>query len=69
MNVYKFKTTMSCTSCVSKVEKFLNEEKDILKWEVDLNSPDKILTIETEKLDPNLISALLLKAGYKASLI
>ena len=69
MNVYKFKTTMSCTSCVSKVEKILNEEKDILKWEVDLNSPDKILTIETEKLDPNLISALLLKAGYKASLI
>ena len=49
MSIYKFKTTMSCSGCVSKVEKFLNGEKDILKWDVDLNSPDKILTIETEK--------------------
>lgn len=66
MSIYKFKTTMSCSGCVSKVEKFLNGEKDILKWEVDLNSPDKILTIETEKLDPSQIPTLLLKAGYKA---
>lgn len=69
MSTYKFKTTMSCSGCVSKVEKFLNGEKDILKWEVDLNSPDKILTIETEKLDANQIPPLLLKAGYKAVLI
>jgi hypothetical protein len=54
---------------VSKVEKFLNGEKDILKWEVDLNSSDKILTIETEKLNPSQIPPLLLKAGYKATLI
>ncbi len=66
MSIYKFKTTMSCSGCVRKVEKFLNGEKDILKWDVDLNSPDKILTIETEKLDPGQIPPLLLKAGYKA---
>lgn len=66
MSVYKYKTTMSCSGCVSKVEKFLNTEKDILKWNVDLNSPDKILTIETEKINPDEIPALLLKAGYKA---
>lgn len=69
MSVYKYKTSMSCGGCVSKVEKFLNAEKAILKWEVDLNSPDKILTIETEQLDPNQIPAILLKAGYKAELI
>jgi copper chaperone len=66
MSTYKFKTTMSCSGCVSKVEKFLNGEKDILKWVVDLNSPDKILTIETEKLEANQIPPMLLKAGYKA---
>lgn len=66
MSTYKFKTTMSCSGCVSKVEKFLNGEKDILKWEVDLTSPDKILTIETEKLEASQIPPLLLKAGYKA---
>jgi copper chaperone CopZ len=69
MSTYKFKTTMSCSGCVSKVEKFLNAEKDILKWEVDLTSPDKILTIETDKLDPSAIPPLLLKAGYKAEQI
>jgi copper chaperone CopZ len=69
MNTYKYKTSMSCSGCVSKVEKFLNAEKAILKWEVDLNSPDKILTIETEELDPDKIPPLLLKAGYKAEKI
>jgi copper chaperone len=69
MNTYKYKTTMSCSGCVSKVEKFLNSEMDILKWGVDLSSPDKTLTIQTEKLDPNKIPELLLKAGYKAVLI
>lgn len=69
MNTYKFKTSLSCSGCVSKIEKILNIEKDIIKWEVDLNSPDKILTIETETFDPNQIPALLLKAGYKAEQI
>lgn len=69
MSTYKFKTNMSCSGCVSKVEKFLNAEKDILKWEVDLTSTDKVLTIEADKLDPNAIPPLLLKAGYKAEQI
>lgn len=69
MSTYKFKTNMSCSGCVSKIEKFLNAEKDILKWEVDLTSPDKVLTIEADKLDPNTIPPLLLKAGYKAEQI
>jgi copper chaperone len=69
MSIYKFKTTMSCSNCVSKVEKFLNEEKAIIKWDVDLTSPDKLLTIETDTLDPSAIPNLLLKAGYKAERI
>lgn len=66
MSTYKYKTTMSCSGCVSKVEKFLTKENGIDRWEVDLNSPDKILTIETGSLLPEQIPSLLLKAGYKA---
>lgn len=66
MKIYKFKTTMSCGGCVSKVEKFLTKENGIDKWEVDLNSPDKTLIVETEILEPSQIPPLLLKAGYKA---
>lgn len=69
MSTYQFKTTMSCSGCVSKVEKFLNAEKGILKWNVDLNSPDKILSIETTDLSPEMIPPILLKAGYKATLV
>lgn len=69
MQTFKFKTTMSCSGCVSKVEKFLTKENGIDKWGVDLNSPDKILTIETETLEPAQIPPLLLKAGYKAILL
>lgn len=69
MSTYQFKTTMSCSGCVSKVEKFLNAEKGILKWNVDLNSSDKILTIETTDLSPEMIPPILLKAGYKATLV
>lgn len=69
MSTYKFKTSMSCANCVSKVEKILNAEKAIIKWEVDLASPDKTLTIETDTLNPDAIPPLLLKAGYKAERI
>lgn len=69
MSIYKFKTTMSCSGCVNKVEKFLNAEKGILKWDVDLNSPDKTLTIETSSFTPEAIPPILLKAGYKAELM
>jgi len=69
MSTYKFKTTMSCSGCVSKVEKLMTKENGIEKWEVDLNSDDKILTVETGTLLPEQISTLLLKAGYKAAQI
>lgn len=69
MNTLKYKTSLSCSGCVSKIEKFLNAEKDILKWEVDLTSADKILTVQTENPDSAVIPALLLKAGYNAELI
>ena len=69
MNTLKYKTTLSCGGCVSKIEKLLNAEKNILKWEVDLTSADKILTVQTENLGSAVIPALLLKAGYKADLI
>lgn len=69
MATYTYKTTLSCSGCVGKIEKFLNAEKSILKWEVDLNSPDKLLRIETDSFEAGLIPALLLKAGYKASAV
>jgi copper chaperone CopZ len=50
MNTLKFKTNINCSGCLSKVTPFLNEEKNIKKWDVNLESDDRILTVETSDL-------------------
>ena len=51
MKTLKFKSNINCTGCLSKVTPVLNEEKAIEKWDVDLESDDRILTVETSNLD------------------
>ena len=40
---------------------FLNEEKNIEKWDVNLESDDRILTVETSDLTEEEVK----KAGFK----
>lgn len=49
MEELKFKTTLSCGGCESKVRPGLNAIEGIEKWEVDLASADKILTVKATK--------------------
>jgi copper chaperone len=66
MKTYQFKTTINCGGCVAKVTPHLNAEADIKSWEVDINNPDKVLTVETESLELNEIKAMVEKLGFKA---
>lgn len=45
--ILKFKTTINCGNCLAKVKPFLDRVEGIDNWSVDLNNPDKILTVET----------------------
>lgn len=65
MNTLKFKTSIKCGSCIANVTPFLNEQKSILKWNVDTTSPDKILTVETEEANDEKVIKAIEKAGYK----
>ncbi len=65
MEKFIYKTNIKCNGCKTAVTAFLNQEKRINKWEVDLNSPDKILTIEGENIDSKEIVELLKTGGYK----
>ncbi|WP_291859409.1 heavy-metal-associated domain-containing protein [Marinilabilia sp.] len=65
MKTLKFKTTIKCNGCINTVTPFLEKSNNINKWSVDLESPDRILTVETEG-DPNEVKELLNEAGYKA---
>ncbi len=69
MNTLRFKTTIKCGGCIATVTPFLNKVEGISKWSVDTNSPDKILTVETESVNPDEITNTLKTAGYQANLI
>lgn len=66
MDTLKFKTNIKCESCVAKVSRFLDESINISEWNVDLESPDRILTVTGDNISFEYIKEALLKAGYKA---
>ncbi len=69
MNTLKFKTNINCTGCLSKVTPFLDQENGIEKWEVDLQSDARVLTVETSNLDKEELQQTVQKAGFNAEAI
>ena len=59
-----FKTNIQCGNCLSKVSTKLNEQSEIHTWQVDLQDPNRTLTVETETLEPEDIRKAVLKAGF-----
>jgi copper chaperone CopZ len=66
MKTLKFKTNINCGNCLSKVAPKLNEESRIDSWSVDLESEDRILTVQTETLNEDDVFKTVLKAGFIA---
>ncbi len=64
MSTYKFKTNINCNGCIAGVTPFLNKLEDV-KWKVDTENPDKILTVETENSTKEDIERAVKKAGFE----
>ncbi len=62
---YRFKTNINCNGCVNTIKPYLNNVANLIKWEVDTNSLDKILTVETKNLPKKTIMDIVQKAGFK----
>ena len=62
---YLFKSNIKCGGCIATVTPVLDAESGIKAWEVDLEHPDRILTVETEVLSPDQIQAIVAKAGFE----
>jgi copper chaperone len=60
----KFKTNINCGSCVAKASPYLNQENSIEKWEVDITTADKVLTVSGAHLDKEKIKEVVEKAGF-----
>lgn len=60
------KTDLSCQHCVRKVEPVLKSENGIVDYSIDLEHPDKLVTISSEGLNIQNLIANFKEAGYKA---
>ena len=69
MKKLSFKTNIQCGNCLSKVSPKLNEQADIHSWSVNLQDPNRTLTVETETLDAEDIRKAVLKAGFNATTV
>ena len=69
METLKFKSSIKCSGCVATVTPHLNSAEGVENWQVDLNHPDKILTVTGEKVSEEQVKAALKNAGYTAEKI
>ncbi|HOT64744.1 MAG: heavy-metal-associated domain-containing protein [Dysgonomonadaceae bacterium] len=67
MKTLRFKTNINCSNCLAKVTPSLNQKEGIASWNVDLDNPDKILTVETESLMPEDIVKTVKRVGFEAT--
>lgn len=70
MNTYKFKTNIKCSGCIAKVKPYIENDVNIREWTVDLEDPNKTLTVITDaQVTPQMVKETISKAGYKAESI
>ena len=67
MKTLQFKTNIECANCLAKVTPFLNKKEGIASWKVDIDHPDKILTVETESLSADDIIKTIKRTGFEAT--
>jgi len=62
----KFKTTLNCGGCVSKVQADLDNAEGICHWNVDTDNADKILTVSSKGITEDEVVAIIKSKGFKA---
>ncbi len=65
MQTLKFKTNINCGSCIKAVTPTLNQEAGAGNWQVDTANPDKVLTVNSDRLTSEQIVQAVENAGFK----
>ena len=65
MSEARFKTTIQCNSCLSKVTPKLNEILEEQSWSVDLESDDRILTVNDDNVSVDAVVSAVKSVGFK----
>ncbi|HSC40406.1 MAG TPA: heavy-metal-associated domain-containing protein [Chitinophagaceae bacterium] len=66
METLQFKTNIKCSGCIAKVTPALNQSAGENNWKVDIENPDKILTVSANGHTESEIKSAVEKAGFKA---
>lgn len=67
MKTLKFKTNIKCTGCIEKITPSLNKEVGDANWHVDLQDPNKTLTVQVDDGKQYKVVEALESIGYNAS--
>jgi copper chaperone CopZ len=69
MSKYFFKTNINCLGCATQIKPHmdrLEQNREIEHWHVDLNSPEYVLEVETNKMSPEEVKHYVREAGFEA---
>ena len=69
MSLQQFKTNIQCANCVEKVTEPLNQAVGDGKWQVNLKSPERILTVEVSQEEISKVLLALAQAGYQGEIM
>lgn len=64
-NTLRLKTNLNCNSCVAAVKPYLDREPSISNWQVDIDAPEKTLTVEGDSVSTDNVKAAVAKAGFQ----
>ena len=65
MKTLRFKTNIESTQSVANISDFIDNTNGIKNWEIDLRSPDKVLTIRGDVNRPDAMVRKVHKAGFQ----
>jgi copper chaperone len=66
MKPIELKTNIMCSSCIAKVTPTLNDIAGEANWKVDIQNPEKILTVNGGSVTEEEVIKAVGKAGFKA---
>ncbi len=69
MRQLRFRTNFHCDGCVTTVSSYLRAVSGIVHWEVDLENPEKMLTVYGDEAREIEIMEKVREAGYQISQI
>lgn len=63
-NAWRFRTSIMCNGCIAKITPVLDGAQGIASWKVNLDTPDRVLTVVPDGITEEQLVALVREAGF-----